>query len=252
PSKKIEFTGAMGERLAARVDLPDEPAQAFALFAHCFTCSKDLRAVGNITRQLAKSGIATLRFDFTGLGESAGDFADTNFSSNIDDLIAACRFMENDPDYKAPDILIGHSLGGAAVLQAANQMPSVKAVATIGAPADPEHVKHNFEMSLEEIEEKGEAEVTLAGRKFTIKKQFVDDLEDTKMKTKIKRLGKALIIFHSPIDNTVGIENATKIFVNAKHPKSFISLDKADHLLQDRDDSEFVGKVVGTWAEKYI
>ncbi len=251
PSKKVEFTGALGDSLAAKMDLPeDENIKAYALFAHCFTCSKDLRAVGNITRQLVEVGIATLRFDFTGLGESAGDFADTNFSSNIDDLIAACRFMEQ--EYQAPSILIGHSLGGAAVLQAANHMDSVKAVATIGAPAEPEHVKHNFAVNLEEIEEKGQAQVTLAGRPFTIKKQFLDDLEETKMRNYIKSLNRALIIFHSPIDNTVGIENATKIFVNAKHPKSFISLDKADHLLREQEDSEFVGKVLGTWAEKYI
>ncbi|MEQ9307864.1 MAG: alpha/beta fold hydrolase [Balneolaceae bacterium] len=251
PSKKVEFTGALGETLAAKLDLPEEKKiKAYALFAHCFTCSKDLKAVGNITRQLAEVGIATLRFDFTGLGESAGDFANTNFSSNIDDLVAACRFLSK--EYESPSILIGHSLGGAAVLQAANQMESIKAVATIGAPAEPEHVKQNFEMSLDEIEKTGEAKVTLAGRPFTIKKQFVDDLEEVKMKEYIKHLDRALIIFHSPIDNTVGVENAQKIFMAAKHPKSFISLDEADHLLHQKEDSEFVGKVLGTWSEKYI
>ena len=250
PSKKVEFTGALGETLAAKLDLPEDEIKAYALFAHCFTCSKDLRAVGNITRQLAEVGIATLRFDFTGLGESAGDFANTNFSSNIDDLIAACKFLTE--EYEGPAILIGHSLGGAAVLQAANQMESVKAVATIAAPAEPEHVKQNFEMSLDEIEEKGEAEVTLAGRPFTIKKQFLDDLDEVRMKDYINNLGRALIIFHSPIDNTVGVENAQKIFMAAKHPKSFISLDTADHLLHEKADSEFIGKVLGTWSEKYI
>lgn len=251
PSKKVEFIGALGETLAAKLDLPEEDnIKAYALFAHCFTCSKDLKAVGNITRQLAEVGIATLRFDFTGLGESAGDFANTNFSSNIDDLVAACEFL--DSEYEGPSILIGHSLGGAAVLQAAHRMETLKAVATIGAPSEPDHVKHNFELSLDEIEEKGEAKVTLAGRPFTIKKQFLDDLEETKMKKSINELDRALIIFHSPIDNTVGIDNAQKIFIAAKHPKSFISLDEADHLLHQKEDSEFVGKVLGTWAEKYI
>lgn len=251
PSKKIEFTGALGDRLSAKLDLPEEEKiKAYALFAHCFTCSKDLKAVGNITRQLAEVGIATLRFDFTGLGESAGDFANTNFSSNIDDLVAACRFLTE--EFESPSILIGHSLGGAAVLQAANQMESVKAVATIAAPAEPEHVKQNFEMILDEIEEKGEAEAKLAGRTFTIKKQFVDDLEEVRMKDYIKNLNRALIIFHSPIDNTVGIDNAQKIFMAAKHPKSFISLDTADHLLHEKSDSEYVGKVLGTWSVKYI
>lgn len=251
PSNKVTFTGALGEQLSARVDLPEEKdIKAYALFAHCFTCSKDLRAVGNITRQLAEVGIATFRFDFTGLGESAGDFSDTNFSSNVDDLVAAAEFMST--DFEGPSILIGHSLGGAAVLQAAHRMGSVRAIATIGAPAEPKHVKKNFEMKLEEIEEKGEAQVTLAGRPFTIKKQFVDDLEEATMKKYIRELDLALIVFHSPVDNTVGIENATKIFVAAKHPKSFISLDEADHLLHAQEDSEFVGKVLGTWSQKYI
>lgn len=251
PSKKVKFTGALGETLAAKLDLPDgESIKAYALFAHCFTCSKDLKAVGTITKQLADVGITTLRFDFTGLGESEGDFANTNFSSNIDDLVAACAFLES--EYQGPSILIGHSLGGAAVLQAAHKMKTVKAVATIGAPAEPEHVKHNFDLSLDEIQEHGEAKVTLAGRPFTIKKQFLDDLEETKMKVWINELDRALIIFHSPIDNTVGIENASKIFLAAKHPKSFISLDEADHLLRQKEDSEYVGKVLGTWAEKYI
>ncbi|MEO9885863.1 MAG: alpha/beta fold hydrolase [Balneola sp.] len=249
-SKKVEFTGSTGETLSAKIDLPEANPKAFALFAHCFTCSKDLKAVGNITTALAEIGIATLRFDFTGLGQSSGDFADTNFSSNVDDLVKAYEYMEK--EFEAPSILIGHSLGGAAVLQASHKMDAVKAVATIAAPAEPAHVKDNFEMSLDEIEEKGEAKVTLAGRPFTIKKQFIDDLEEARMKDFIHNLGKALIVFHSPIDNTVGIDNASKIFTAAKHPKSFISLDKADHLLSDKEDSMYVGKVLGTWAEKYI
>jgi putative redox protein len=249
-SKKIEFKGSTGETLSAKVDLPEGDPKSYALFAHCFTCSKDLKAVGHITKALAGCGIATLRFDFTGLGQSAGDFADTNFSSNVDDLVKAYEFMND--ELKAPSILIGHSLGGAAVLQASHKMDSVKAVATIGAPAEPAHVKDNFEMSLDEIKEKGYAKVSLAGRPFTIKKQFLDDLDEARMKKFIHNLGKALIIFHSPIDNTVGIDNAQKIFIAAKHPKSFISLDKADHLLSEKEDSMYVGKVLATWAEKYI
>lgn len=249
-SKKVEFTGSTGESLSAKIDLPDGDTKACALFAHCFTCSKDLKAVGNITKALADIGIATFRFDFTGLGQSEGDFADTNFSSNVDDLVKAYEYM--DQEFSAPSILIGHSLGGAAVLQASHKMEAVKAVATIAAPAEPAHVKENFEMSLDEINEKGEAKVSLAGRPFTIKKQFIDDLEENRMKKFIHNLGKALIVFHSPIDNTVGIDNASKIFVAAKHPKSFISLDKADHLLSEKEDSLYIGKVLGTWAEKYI
>ncbi len=250
-SKKVEFKGALDETLSAKVDLPEEEhIKAYALFAHCFTCSKDLKAVGNITRGLAEAGIATFRFDFTGLGQSKGDFAETNFSSNVDDLVAAYRYMEE--ELEAPAILIGHSLGGAAVLQAAHKMDLVKAVATIAAPAEPAHVKENFEMKLEEIQEKGEAEVTLAGRTFTIKKQFVDDLEETRMKKYIHELDRALLVFHSPLDNTVGIENASRIFIAAKHPKSFISLDTADHLLQEKEDSQYAGRVLGTWAERYI
>jgi len=249
-SKNIKFTGSTGETLSAKVDLPDGAPKAYALFAHCFTCSKDLKAIGNITKALAGCGIATLKFDFTGLGQSTGDFADTNFSSNVDDLINAYEFMVEEAE--APSILIGHSLGGAAVLQASHKMPSIKAVATIGAPAEPAHVKENFAMSLDEIKEKGEATVSLAGRPFVIKKQFIDDLEEARMKKFIHGLGKALIIFHSPIDDTVGIDNASKIFIAAKHPKSFISLDKADHLLSEKEDSVYVGNVLATWAEKYI
>lgn len=249
-SKKVAFTGSTGETLSAKIDIPEADPKACALFAHCFTCSKDLKAVGNITTALAEIGIATLRFDFTGLGQSSGDFSDTNFSSNVDDLVKAYEFMKK--ELEAPSILIGHSLGGAAVLQASHKMEAVKAVATIAAPAEPAHVKENFEMSLDEIEKNGQAKVSLAGRPFTIKKQFIDDLEETRMKEFIHNLGKALIIFHSPIDNTVGIDNASKIFTAAKHPKSFISLDEADHLLSNKEDSLYIGKVLGTWAGKYI
>lgn len=251
-SERIRFTGSTGESLAARIDSPGSiPPKAFALFAHCFTCSKDLKAVGNITKALTALGIAVFRFDFTGLGQSEGDFADTNFSSNVDDLIAASDYMKKELN-SAPSLLIGHSLGGAAVLQAAHKLPAVKAVAVIGAPANPVHVKENFRLSLDEIETKGHARVVLAGRPFTIKKQFIDDLEAVKMKHFIESLDKALAVFHSPVDNTVGIENAAEIFRMAKHPKSFISLDDADHLLMQEKDSTYAGRLLGVWAERYL
>jgi putative redox protein len=250
-SEKIRFENADGNALAARLDRPDgESPCAFALFAHCFTCSKDLRAAGAISRALTRHGIAVLRFDFTGLGESEGEFADTNFSSNVEDLIAAADYLSE--HHEAPRILVGHSLGGAAVLQAAQRLDSVQAVSTIGAPYDPEHVTQHLQDAVEDIEEKGEARVQLAGRTFTIRKQFLDDLAATKMETTIRTLGRALLIFHSPVDQTVGANNAAKIFQAAKHPKSFVSLDDADHLLTDRSDAEYLGVVLGAWAEKYV
>ena len=251
PFEKITFENSSGETLVARLDMPvDGNMQACALFAHCFTCSKNLRAVGHISNALTERGIGVLRFDFTGLGESGGDFANTNFSSNVDDLLAAAEFLKN--NYQAPEILIGHSLGGAAVLQAAGKLDYVSAVATIGAPYDPAHVKHLLEDSIEEIERKGVASVNLAGRSFTIKKQFLDDLERIGVEQTIRSLDRALIVFHSPLDRTVGIGNAAKIFEAAKHPKSFVSLDKADHLLTDEEDSHYVGVVLAAWAKKYI
>ncbi|MCS3629686.1 putative redox protein [Salinibacter ruber] len=249
--EKVRFENADGNALAARLDRPDgESPCAFALFAHCFTCSKDLRAAGAISRALTRHGIAVLRFDFTGLGESEGEFADTNFSSNVEDLIAAAGYLSE--HYEAPRILVGHSLGGAAVLQAAQRLDSVQAVSTIGAPYDPGHVTQHLQDAVEDIEEKGEARVQLAGRTFTIRKQFLDDLAATKMETTIRTLGRALLIFHSPVDQTVGANNAAKIFQAAKHPKSFVSLDDADHLLTDRSDAEYLGVVLGAWAEKYV
>lgn len=252
-SQSIKFKGALNETLSARIDTPEDGnIRAYALFAHCFTCSKDLKAVANISKALAEIGIATFRFDFTGLGQSSGDFSDTNFSSNIEDLVAASNFMQEEYG-SGPQLLIGHSLGGAAVLQATHRIESVKAVAVIGAPSDPVHVKENFKLKIDEIETKGYAEVILAGRPFTIKKQFLDDLDQTKMTEFIYNLRKPLIVFHSPIDNTVGIENGMKIFGAAKHPKSFISLDNADHLLMNNStDSKYVGKLLGSWFEKYI
>lgn len=249
--QKLAFQNSDGDTLAAQLDMPlNGKPLAYALFAHCFTCSKNLKAVGNISRALTQRKIAVLRFDFTGLGESEGDFADTNFSSNISDLICASDFLGK--EYEAPKVLIGHSLGGAAVLQAAGEISSSVAVATIGAPCDPKHVAHLLESTREEIEEKGEAKVKLAGRTFTIKKQFLDDLNDTNMQKKIHSLKRALLIFHSPFDNTVGIDNAARIFQSAMHPKSFVSLDKADHLLTNEKDSFYVGAILATWATRYI
>jgi len=249
--QNVTFENPRGNMLAARLDLPDgDRPVACALFAHCFTCSKNLKAVGNISRALTDQGFAVLRFDFTGLGESEGDFAETTFSTDVEDLVAAARYMEH--NLEAPSILVGHSLGGAAVLQAASDIDSAKAVATVGAPFDPGHVSQHFEDSIDTIEERGEARVTLSGRTFTVTKQFVDDLAATRMESSIGGLERALMIFHSPVDQIVGIDNAAKIFQAAKHPKSFVSLDQADHLLMDESDSRYVGAVIGAWARKYV
>tara|TARA_R110002110_G_scaffold12692_30_gene60406 strand:- start:7523 stop:8755 length:1233 start_codon:yes stop_codon:yes gene_type:complete len=249
-STKVAFEGSQGDMLAARLELPPGPPKAYAIFAHCFTCSKDVFAAARISAALAAQGIGVLRFDFTGLGMSGGDFANTNFSSNIQDLLRAVDFLRR--DYEAPSILIGHSLGGAAVLAAAGDVPEAKAVATIGAPADAGHVVHAFHADLSAIEESGEAEVTLADRKFTIRKQFLDDVNDHTLEPRIGSLRKALLIFHAPLDQTVGIENAAQIFDAAKHPKSFISLDNADHLLSRHDDALYVAHVLSAWATRYI
>ncbi len=251
PFQKLHFENPDGDRLAARLDVPDTgPPTAYALFAHCFTCSKDLRAVGAISRALTRQGIAVLRFDFTGLGESEGDFAETNFSSNVDDLVVAANFLAE--EYAPPRILVGHSLGGAAVLQAAHRLESVQAVSTIGAPYDPEHVTRHLEDALEEIKTSGKARIRLADRTFTIQKQFLEDLAATKMEKTIRTLSRPLLIFHSPVDQIVGVDNAARIFKAAKHPKSYISLDRADHLLTRPADAEYVGTVLGAWARKYV
>ncbi|MEJ2098471.1 MAG: alpha/beta fold hydrolase [Desulfobacterales bacterium] len=249
--KKLEFKNKDGQTLAARLDLPvDGKPAAFALFAHCFTCSKNTKAIAHISRALTREGIAVLRFDFTGLGESEGDFADTNFSSNVDDLVTAAEFLKS--GYQAPKILIGHSLGGAAVIQAADRIPSSKAVVTIAAPADPRHLTHALGSVTQTIERQGEAEVSLAGRTFKLKKQFLDDLQFINMKETLKNLNKALLVLHSPVDETVAIDNAAQIFQAARHPKSFVSLDKADHLLSNPDDSLYAGSVIAAWALRYI
>ncbi|MGW8123299.1 bifunctional alpha/beta hydrolase/OsmC family protein [Roseivirga echinicomitans] len=248
---KLQFQNAEGFLLSARLEQPvDKKPVAYALFAHCFTCSKNLIAVTNISRALTSNGIAVLRFDFTGLGESEGDFEDTNFSGNVQDLIVAAEYLKE--NYEAPSILIGHSLGGAAILMAASQLDFIKAVVTIGSPADTPHLKKLFKSSLEEIEENGKAVVSLGGRPFTIKKQFIDDLDKTELTTVISELRVPLLIFHSPQDTTVDIKNAEKIYLAAHHPKSYISLDQADHLVSNRVDSLYIGETIAAWAKRYV
>ncbi len=250
PQVKISFAGHSGDMLSARLDLPATAPRATALFAHCFTCSKDIPAARRISQGLAALGLAVLRFDFTGLGRSGGEFAATGFSTNVRDLVLAAAALED--RVRGPSLLVGHSLGGAAVLKAAAELPSVKAVVTIGAPADPEHVLHNFENSLDEIEEAGEAEVSLAGRRFTIRKSFVDDVTKTKLSESIGKLRRALLVLHSPVDQTVGIENAAAIYAAARHPKSFVTLDRADHLLSRKEDGAYAAQVIGAWAARYL
>ena len=246
----IHFPGALGDRLAARLDLPVTPPAAFALFAHCFTCSKDSLAASRISAALTDNGLGVLRFDFTGLGASKGDFANTNFSSNVADLVAAASWLRE--HHQAPRILVGHSLGGAAVLAAAEQIPESAAVSTIGAPYDPAHVRRLLEGVTPEIEAAGTADVTIAGRKFRIKQQFLDDISSQNSNRYLAQLRKALLIFHSPRDTTVSIENAGMIFAAAKHPKSFISLDDADHLLTRKEDALYVASVLASWASRYV
>lgn len=248
--KKFEFKGSQGHMLAARLDEPEGEIKAYALFAHCFTCTKDIYAASRIAKTLTNNGIAVVRFDFTGLGSSEGDFANTNFTSNVEDLVKAADYMR--AEMQAPKILIGHSLGGAAVLVAAGSIPEIKAVTTLGAPADSAHVAHNFSEKRDEIIEKGEAEVCLVGRPFKIKKQFIDDIESQNMQVAIQNMNKALMVMHAPLDQTVGIENAEIIFKAAKHPKSFISLDDADHLISRKEDAEYAGNVIAQWAARYI
>nr|WP_319386670.1 bifunctional alpha/beta hydrolase/OsmC family protein [uncultured Roseibium sp.] len=247
---RLEFDGAHGAKLAARLDLPAGKIRAFALFAHCFTCSKDIPAARHIAGALSAEGIAVLRFDFTGLGGSGGDFSSTGFSSNVDDLKLAADFLRT--NFEAPQLLIGHSLGGAAVLSVAADIPEVRAVVTIGAPSDADHVIHNFKGSVDEIREKGSGSVDLAGRSFTIRKEFLEDLEAQTVKERTAKLGKALLVMHAPLDDTVGVENATDIFVAAKHPKSFVSLDKADHLLTRGEDAAYAARVIAGWASGYL
>jgi len=248
---KVEFRNKEDQLLSGRLEMPvDRHPHNYVLFAHCFTCTKNLSAVRNISKALTSKGFAVLRFDFTGLGESEGDFADTNFSGNVEDLVAASNYLSE--NYEAPSLLIGHSLGGAAVIFAAKEIPSVHAIATMGAPANPVHVKHLLKSGIAEIKETGQAVVHLSGRDFTIKKQFLDDLETKSLPETAKALRKPLLIMHSPQDDTVGIKNAEEIYVAAHHPKSFVSLDGADHLLFNKNDSQYVGEVISGWARRYL
>lgn len=249
-SEKVAFPGHSGESLAARLDLPDTPPRAYALFAHCFTCTKDIFAAAQIARSLAAAGVAVLRFDFTGLGHSDGEFANTNFSSNVEDLRAAADHLR--VSYQAPALLIGHSLGGAAVLAAAVDIPECKAVATIGAPADPGHVAHLFGDSTATIETEGEAEVSIGGRPFRVQKHFLDDIREQSLTERIGNLRKALLVMHGPFDRIVGIDSAAAIFAAAKHPKSFISLDTADHLMSKREDAVYAATALAGWASRYL
>ena len=249
-SKKVSFPNAGGETLSGILDMPDDEPRSFALFAHCFTCSKNLKAATNIARAMTDAGIAVLRFDFTGLGQSEGAFEDTSFSSNIEDLLAAAAWLEQ--EHRAPEILFGHSLGGTAVLQAAATIPSAVAVATIGSPSDPAHVTHMLAGAEEALAADGVAEVQLGGRPFRIRKQFVDDLAAHNLPTAVASLRKAILIMHAPFDDIVEIDNASALFGAAKHPKSFVSLDKADHLLSRNEDSRYVGEVLATWAARYL
>jgi uncharacterized OsmC-like protein/fermentation-respiration switch protein FrsA (DUF1100 family) len=249
PSTPLRIAATHGHELAARLEMPAGTPRAYAVFAHCFTCSKDSKAAVYIGQALAARGIAVLRFDFTGLGASGGEFADSNFSSNIDDVVCVAKYLKD--NYAAPQILIGHSLGGAAVLAAAQRIPEARAVATLGAPYDPRHVEHLLR-NKEELLSKGEATVDIGGRPFRIRRDFLDDLERHDPSTSIGGLGRALLILHSPQDAIVPIDNATKIFVAAKHPKSFVSLDRADHLLTNPDDAAYAAEVLAAWSSRYL
>ena len=250
PTERFQFASTEGHKLAAALDLPDRKPLAYALFAHCFTCGKDVLAAKRIAVALATRGIAVLRFDFTGLGSSEGDFANSTFSSNVADLVRAADHLRE--SRSAPALLIGHSLGGAAILAAAASIPEAKAVVTIAAPSDPAHVTGLFSDRIEDIRKAGKAEVSLAGRPFTIKREFLDDIAEQGLTTRLANLHKALLVMHAPTDDMVGIDNATRIFVAAKHPKSFVSLAGADHLLSEKRDSSYVADVIAAWSSRYV
>lgn len=248
---RIQFPNRKGIKLSANLDLPlGERPQAYAILAHCFTCSKNFKGEKNISLALTQNKIAVLRFDFTGLGESEGEFFDTNFSSNVSDLLDGARFLAE--NHEAPQLLVGHSLGGAAVLMAGSQIESVKAIATVGAPSEPEHVKHLFAAVEDRIHQDGEAKVEIAGRPFTIRKQFLEDIESVKLEDVIANLDRALLVMHSPQDQVVAVDNARKIYEAARHPKSFLTLDGADHLLLNKPDSLYAGHMIATWATRYL
>lgn len=249
--KKIEILNKQGEKLAAKLQLPtSQKVLQYALFAHCFTCNKNLTAIKHITRALNQSGIGVLTFDFTGLGDSEGSFEETNFSSNIEDLISVSDYLKD--NLKAPELIIGHSLGGAAAIVASSRIDSIKAVATIGAPSSTTHVSHLFSEDIEKIKSNGVAEVSIGNRPFTVKKQFLKDIESNNLKNILSKNSKPILILHSPIDETVGINNAAELYQTAHHPKSFISLDTANHLLTDSADSLYAGQMIANWATRYI
>lgn len=250
PTERFQFTGEGGHQLAASLDLPEREPIAYALFAHCFTCGKDVLAARRIAFALAAKGIAVLRFDFTGLGSSEGEFANSTFSSNVADLVRAADHLRQTK--KAPAVLIGHSLGGAAILAAAGQIPEARAVVTIAAPSDPAHVTGLFRDRIEDIRRHGKVEVLLAGRPFHITRDFLDDIAEHGLMAHVTNLHKALLIMHSPTDDTVGIDNATRIFVAARHPKSFVSLADADHLLSGKRDAAYVAEIIAAWATRYL
>ena len=250
-SERVSFLNARNLRLAARLDLPSRHTpKAFVLFAHCFTCSKEFKAAVNIGKTLARAGFGVLRFDFTGLGESEGEFPDTNLTSNIDDVLSAVRFLET--YYAAPQILIGHSFGGIAMLKAARSVPASVAVVTIATPSDPKHVLEHFGESRGLIESEGSAEVQVLGHRVRIKKQFVDDVIVAEVQANLRDLGKALLILHAPGDEVISIDHAAQLFAHARHPKSFVTLDSADHLLSDRFDAAYAGALIATWASRYL
>lgn len=250
-SQRITFENFAGLQLAGRLDLPEQdPPRAWALFAHCFTCGKNLTAISQISRALTAENLGLLRFDFTGLGDSEGEFATSSLSSNMEDLVAAARWLER--KYQAPALLIGHSFGGAAVLQAAARLPATRGVVTIGAPYDPQHVTHLLPDAVAEIRERGSARVVLAGREFTLGRTFLEDLETHRTSERLARLSTALLVMHAPGDRTVDIENARLIYKAAPHPKSFISLADADHLLTDKRDARYAGRLIAAWAEAYL
>lgn len=246
---QFNFTNRQGQKLSGRMELPEGKPRGYAMFAHCFTCSKNAKAASRISKELADHGIAILRFDFTGLGNSEGDFSNTNFSSNVDDLISAAEAMA--AQETPPSLLIGHSLGGAASLLAAGRIDSIRAVATIGAPSEPAHVSHLFGDQVADIEENGCACVSIGGRSLRIEKQFLDDIKEHRVGESLAELRKPLMIFHSPIDTIVSIENAKEIYTTARHPKSFVAIDGADHMLNDPEDAKFVAGMLATWADRY-
>ncbi len=250
PSLKVEFTGSLGHLLAGRLDTPDGPPRAWAVFAHCFTCSKDTKAAAFIARALAEAGFGVLRFDFTGLGGSGGDFANTHFSSNVDDLVAAADWLR--AEHGAPALLVGHSLGGAAVLAAAHRIADARALVTLGAPFDPAHVTHQLGSGLSVIEADGQARVTLGGREFTLRREFLADVAGQPQSDRIHTLRRPLLILHAPGDTVVEVDNARRIFERALHPKSFVSLDGADHLLGREADARFAASVIAVWAARYL